>query len=77
MNVNGSFLGSSGRGGIGGVFRDSEGKVFVQFSKEVSTDLIVLAEVLSLKQGILVAVASRWNSSHSFLFVSDSKLVVV
>lgn len=30
-----------------------------------------------LWEGLLVTVASRWTSSHSFMFESDSKLVVV
>lgn len=38
---------------------DLEGKILLQFDKEVSVDLAVQTEVLAFRKGILVAVASR------------------
>lgn len=72
VNVDGSFLGEFGRGGI---FRDSKDRILVQFGREVEVDLVVHAEVLAFRESILVTVASRWASFHSFLFESDSKSV--
>lgn len=48
-NVDGSFLGAFGRGGIGGVFRDSNGGVLVQFEKEVAVDFCSLCKVASFE----------------------------
>lgn len=64
------------KGDIGRVLKDSEGKVLIQFEKEVLLDSAVHAELLSFKEDILVAAASRWASIHSFVFELDSQLVV-
>lgn len=77
MNVDGSFLGSSGRWGVRGLIRDSKGNILIQFRKEVNMDLVVHAEVLALNEGLIVAVASRWASIHSFVFKSDSQSILV
>lgn len=50
-----SFLDSSGRRGI---FKDSEGKVLLQFGKEVRVELAVLGELMAVREGILVAATS-------------------
>lgn len=76
VNMNGSFLRSSGREGIGGPIRDSDGRVFIQFYKEVREDSTINAEVLALREGLLFVAVSRWASSHYFLFESDIQLVV-
>lgn len=62
-----------GGGGIRGVFKDSSGKILVQFGKELVVDSTVHVELLALRQGLLVAVASWWALSHSFLFEFDSQ----
>lgn len=38
VNFDSSFSDGSGRGGIGDVFKDSEGKVFLQLTKEGRVD---------------------------------------
>lgn len=77
-NLYGSFLGASRQGGIGrGVFKDSEGKFLLKFCKDMTADSTVHAKVLALWEGLLLAVALHWASSHSFLFELDSKFVVV
>lgn len=59
VNVDDSFLGSSGRGDIGGVFRNSGGKVFLQFGKEVRVESTIHMELLAFGEVILVVGASR------------------
>lgn len=51
MIVDGSFLilGTSGRRGIGGIFRNFEGEVFLQFAKEVCVDSAIHVEILALR----------------------------
>lgn len=58
VNVDDFFFESSGRGDIRGVFRDSEGKVILQFDK-VSVNSPIHAEVLPLREGLLVVMASQ------------------
>lgn len=70
------FLGRSDRGGIGGLFRDPEGKILVQFGKKVPVDSAMHTEFLVFREGILAATTSRWASSHSSIFESDSLSVV-
>lgn len=54
------------------MFRDSEGRVLLQFNKKVSVDLAVHAEVVALREGILVVAATlRWTLMHLFIFESD------
>lgn len=62
--------------GVRGFFRNSEGEALLQFVKEVCVDSTVHAEVLALREGFLVATASRWVSSQSFVFELDSNFVV-
>lgn len=47
-NVDDSFLRSSVRGGIEGTFRNLEGEVLLQFSKEVCVDSAIHPKVLTL-----------------------------
>lgn len=75
--MNESFLGGSDRGGIRGLFRDPECRILVQFEKKIIVDSTVNVELLAFEVGILVATDTRWVSSHSFLFKSDSQSVVI
>lgn len=74
--MNESFLRSSSRGDIEGIFRDSYGRVLIQFGKKVVVDSTVQAELLVLRESILVAAVSRLSSSHSIVFKLDFQLVV-
>lgn len=58
------------------MFKYSEGQVLLQFGKGVSVVSAVHTEVLALKEGLQVAVASRWAYSHSFVFESDYKSII-
>lgn len=57
--MNSSFMGDLSRESIGGIVRDSKGKVLIQFCKEVRGDSTVHAEVVASREGLLVAVASH------------------
>lgn len=74
--MNDSCLAFSGNGAIEGTFRDSDGRVLLQFGKSVWADLIVHTEMLTLRKRLLVAAASRWASFHSFFFQFHSKSVM-
>lgn len=59
------------------MFRDSDGRVLLQFFKEVCVDSTIYAEVMTLREGLLVAAVSRWSSSYSFMFELNCKSVIV
>lgn len=61
INVDWSF--SSSASGIGGVFRDHQGAFLLYFVKSVDMDYANYAEVLAIREGLLVVAASRWASS--------------
>lgn len=63
VNVDGSFSSMSGASGIGGVFRDHLGTVLLHFAKHVKADSTIHAEILAIKDGFLIAAASRWSGS--------------
>lgn len=77
VNANGFFMERSGRGGVGGLIRESEKNILIQFCKEVRVDSTLHAEVLALSEGLIVVEASHWASFHFFVFKSDSQIVIV
>lgn len=49
-----SFLENSGKRGIGGIFRNYEGRLIIQFGKKATVNSAVHAKVLSLREELLV-----------------------
>lgn len=75
INLNLTLTGierESGRSGIGGVLRDDQGKVLIAFSKSVGMGNANFAELLAIKEALLIFVASDWVSSHELIIESDS-----
>lgn len=75
-NIDGFFLGSSGRGDIGSIFKNLEGGVLLQFSKEVYVDSAIYPKVLTLWEWLLVMTTSRWAALHFLVFESNTESVV-
>ncbi|XVF65299.1 hypothetical protein PTKIN_Ptkin09bG0237200 [Pterospermum kingtungense] len=67
FNVDGSFVGSGGLSGIGGILRDSEANPKVVFSKSTGMGSANTAEILAIR-----CAASQWASSHNLIIESDS-----
>ncbi|KAL4379672.1 hypothetical protein GQ457_02G030790 [Hibiscus cannabinus] len=76
FNADGAVQGSLGQAVIGGVLRDHDGKVIVKFSKSISHSDPATAELLAIKEALLIF--SNLNlSNHQYLEVeSDSSNVV-
>lgn len=55
---------------------DSDGNVLLPFSKEVSVESAIHEKFIAFREEMLVAAASCWVSSHSFLFKSHSHSIV-
>lgn len=76
INVDDSFQPLSGASGIGGVLRDHIGSFLLHFAKQVEADSAIHAEVLAIKEGMLVAAASKWSGTTTFIIESDSSNAV-
>ncbi|OMO62830.1 reverse transcriptase [Corchorus capsularis] len=76
FNVDGASKGKPGPAGIGGILRDENGRVCMEFSK--STGIMELNEdkVCAIREGLLVFCASRWVESHGLIVESDSSIAV-
>lgn len=72
IDMDDSFSSSMGASGIGGVFRDHLGTVLLHFAKHVEADSTINVEILVIREGIFIAVASRWSGSVPFEIESDS-----
>lgn len=77
INADRSFSVVSSRNGIGGIFKDHQRNILLQFKKEVSAKSAIHTEIISIKEGLLITAASRWFSFSHFMLESDSLNVVV
>ncbi|OIS98531.1 putative ribonuclease h protein, partial [Nicotiana attenuata] len=59
LNIDGSCLGNPGRGGIGGVFRDSNGNWILGFNMGFAYATNIQMEAMSLLQGLKLAIQKR------------------
>lgn len=62
-----SFNPLLGASRIGGVFRDHFGSFLMHFAKQVEANSAIHAEVLAIREGMLVATTSRWSGVASFI----------
>lgn len=76
INIDSSFSSESDSSGIGGVFRDSTGTVILHFGKKVDVNSAIHTKILSIKEGLLTAVASCWSDTASFSIELDSANIV-
>ena len=76
FNVDGSARGSPGQAGIGGVLRDSGGKVLCTFSLNMGWQDAITAEVLALAKACELCLSRNELAGKTFVFSSDSKAVV-
>ncbi|KAK2635596.1 hypothetical protein Ddye_030388 [Dipteronia dyeriana] len=74
FNVDGSTVGNPGNAGIGGVLRDSLGKVLGLFSLSVGIQDSNTAEIMAFHRACTLCAASRILVGKEVSFVSDSKV---
>ncbi|XVF79235.1 hypothetical protein PTKIN_Ptkin14bG0204400 [Pterospermum kingtungense] len=75
FNVDGASLGKPGQEGIGGILCDHQGRVLIRFSKSIGLADSNLAELLAIREALIVFSSSSW-AIHGFLLESDSKIAV-
>ncbi|PNX61434.1 ribonuclease H, partial [Trifolium pratense] len=73
LNVDGSYLGSPGRAGFGGLIRKGSGECIIGFSGFLGIANVILAELMALYHGLKIARASGYN--HRFCY-PDSQTVL-
>ncbi|KAK3231064.1 hypothetical protein Dsin_002945 [Dipteronia sinensis] len=77
FNVDGSAIGKPGPAGVGGVLRDSNGKVLCMFSLFVGNQDSNSAEVLAIEKACQLCISNPRLMGRKFDIVSDSKVVVL
>ncbi|EOY02845.1 Uncharacterized protein TCM_017252 [Theobroma cacao] len=67
-----TIRGSPGPAGMRGILRDHQGDVKITFSKSVGNGDANLAEILAVREALVVFVASRWKDQYKLIIESDS-----
>ncbi|XVF39326.1 hypothetical protein PTKIN_Ptkin01aG0025500 [Pterospermum kingtungense] len=76
FNVDGATLGQPGPTGVGGVLRDHDESVKMCFSKSIGVPDSNLAEIMAIREALLLFVQSRWISNVPLIVESDSSNAV-
>ena len=76
LNVDGSAKGNPGHAGIGGVLRDSKGKVLGSFSRYIGVNDANSAESMAIHQACVLCADSPSLIGKQILICSDSKVAV-
>lgn len=76
INEDESFSAESHRSGIGIIFQDHSSNILPHFSKEITMDTTILIEIIAIKEGLLIAAASRWSLTSPFYLEIDSANIV-
>ncbi|XVF43014.1 hypothetical protein PTKIN_Ptkin02bG0006400 [Pterospermum kingtungense] len=70
----GSSQGKPDPAGIGGVLRDHIGKELIRFSKAIGVKDSNMAELLAIREALIVFISSPWVYSKGLIIESDSKV---
>ncbi|XVF62075.1 hypothetical protein PTKIN_Ptkin08bG0188000 [Pterospermum kingtungense] len=65
-----------GPSGIGGVLRDHTGRVLIKFSKAIGVTDSSMAEVLAIREIVVMFVTSQWVVNESLIIECDSRNAV-
>ena len=76
FNVDGAARGKPGPAGIGGVLRDVDGKVWMEFSNSIGVSESNEAEICAIRKALLLFCASSWVDSFGLVMESDSRNAV-
>ncbi|KAK2657460.1 hypothetical protein Ddye_010512 [Dipteronia dyeriana] len=76
FNIDGSSRGKPRLAGIGGVLRDSKGKVFCLFSFSVRTADSNAAEIWAIQKAVELCLSNPYLSNRYISIVNDSKVAV-
>ncbi|KAE8707039.1 hypothetical protein F3Y22_tig00110387pilonHSYRG00678 [Hibiscus syriacus] len=72
VNVDGAMVKGWDKGGIGGLIRDGSGSVLGSFSEKVGGGPPLLAELLTIKRGLILTEEVGYSPSQRIILESDS-----
>ncbi|KAL4385238.1 hypothetical protein GQ457_15G008200 [Hibiscus cannabinus] len=75
LNVDGACDRTSNCG-VGGVLRNHQGVILLEFSRNIGTGSSLLAEILAIKFAVDYFINSEWSSKSRLIIESDSKVAV-
>ncbi|KAL4285443.1 hypothetical protein GQ457_16G011680 [Hibiscus cannabinus] len=75
LNVDGALSSSREAGGLGGLFRDENGRTLFQFSESCGSGPAALIELQAVKLGMDLFLRSDWSTKLRLVLESDCKLV--
>ncbi|XVF78929.1 hypothetical protein PTKIN_Ptkin14bG0177800 [Pterospermum kingtungense] len=76
FNVDGSAFGKSSPVGIGRVLRNHEGIELMCFSKHIGLEESNVAEIMAIKEVLVLFLASFWAKWLNLIIESDSKITI-
>ncbi|EOY01197.1 Uncharacterized protein TCM_011143 [Theobroma cacao] len=76
FNTGGSFCGCPSDSSIDGILRNEFGDILALFSKAIDIFDSNKAKLLTIREAMIIFVASKWCSSHTFLLECDNYNVV-
>ncbi|KAK3212280.1 hypothetical protein Dsin_016986 [Dipteronia sinensis] len=76
FNVDGSAKGSPGLAGIGGVMRDSSGKVLCLFSISLGSQDSITADIMVMHKVVEIVLSNNFWNGPNMVIASDSKVAI-
>ncbi|KAK9032724.1 hypothetical protein V6N11_056981 [Hibiscus sabdariffa] len=76
FNTDGAVKGYYGPAGIGGVLRDHNGRILMNFSKHIGMSDPVSAEILAIKEALVLFTKSAWAFDANLIIETDCSIVV-
>lgn len=70
VSMDGSFSNARSQGGLGGIFQDDQVNPVLHCVKLNNADSSIKTEILAIRKGFLIVVASHWANSTAFIFES-------
>ncbi|KAK8480387.1 hypothetical protein V6N12_031450 [Hibiscus sabdariffa] len=75
FNTDGAVKGCYGPAGIGGVLRDHNSRILMIFSKHIRMSDPVSAEILAIKEALVLFTKSAWASDANLIIETDCSIV--
>ncbi|XVF77973.1 hypothetical protein PTKIN_Ptkin14bG0090800 [Pterospermum kingtungense] len=76
FNVDGSSFGKPGPAGIGGVLRNHKGNELMSFSKHIGMEDSNVAEIMAIREALVLFLASPWVNCSKLIIESDSRIAI-
>lgn len=68
FDTDGSFLNGHTQDGIGRIFHDDQGNFLLHFGKQINAESAIHREIVTIREGFLIAATSRMVNYARFIF---------